>query len=159
MDRRTFLTTVSLGTLAVGMSKEAFAVEEYFPSKVDRGLFETINRVKIPGNKSPLEMSHVPAIIAPAKVKAGEPFAVEVSIGEKIHSMGPTHWIECIELNIGNEPAGRIDLQPKGYLNPKAIFTVVLTKDAAPTGVVTLIVRQRCNLHGYWESTHDVTVE
>ena len=159
MDRRTFVTTAALGALAVGMSKEAFAAELYFPSKVDRGLFETINRVKNPGHKSPLEMSHVPFIIAPAKVKAGEPFVVEVSIGEKVHPMGLTHWIEYIELNIGNEPAGRIDLQSKGYLNPKAIFTVVLTKDAAPSGEVTLIVRQRCNLHGYWESTHDVTVE
>ena len=61
------------------MSKEAFAVERYFPSQADQGLFETINRIKTPGSKSPLEMTHVPAISAPAKVKAGEPFAVEVS--------------------------------------------------------------------------------
>ncbi len=39
--------------------------------------------------------------------------------------MGPVHWIEFIELNIGNEPAGRIDFQSKGYLNPRAGFTVV----------------------------------
>jgi superoxide reductase len=158
MDRRTFVKTAALGTLAIGMSKEVLAGEVYFPDKVDRGLFETINRVKNPASKSPLEMSHVPTIIAPAKVKAGEPFVVEVSIGEKVHSMGSAHWIECIELNIGNEPAGKINLEPKGYLHPKAIFTVVLGKEAAPSGEVTLIIRQRCNLHGYWESSHDVTV-
>ena len=159
MDRRTFVKTAALSAIAGGMSKEAFAVERYFPTMADQGLFETINRVKIPGNKSPLEMTHAPAITAPAKVKAGEPFAVEVSVGEKVHSMGPTHWIESIELNIGNEPAGRIDLQAKGYLHPKVSFTVVLPKDAAPSGKVTLIARQRCNLHGYWESSQDVTIE
>lgn len=159
MDRRTFVKTAAFGTLAIGIGREAFAAERYFPGKADPGLFETINRVKTPGSKTPLEMSHAPFITAPSKVKAGEPFAVEVRVGEKIHAMGPAHWIETIELNIGNEPAGRIDLQSAGYLNPKAIFTVVLAKETAPAGKVTLIARQRCNLHGYWESSQDVTVE
>ena len=92
------------------------------------------------------------------RAKAGEPFTVEVSVGENLHIMSPAHWIEYIELNIGNEPAGRIDLQPKGYLKPKASFTVMLPADAAPTGKVTLIARQRCNLHGLWEGTLDITV-
>jgi superoxide reductase len=159
MDRRTFVKTAALGTLAVGISKEAMAVERYFPTKADQGLFETINRVKNPASKSPLEMSHAPVITAPATVKAGVPFTVEVSIGEKIHPMKANHWIEDVELNIGNEPAGRMDLQANGYLNPKATFTVVLAKEAAPAGMVTLIARQRCNLHGYWESSRNVAVE
>jgi superoxide reductase len=91
-------------------------------------------------------------------VKAGEPFTVEVSVGEVVHPMGSAHWIEFIALNIGNEPAGRVDFQPKGYLNPKATFTVVLQKESAPSGKVTLIANQRCNLHGYWESSQDITV-
>lgn len=125
---------------------------------VDPGLFETINRAKDPSNKTPLEKSHAPFITAPEKVKAGEPFSVEVSVGENLHVMGPAHWIESIELNIGNEPAGRIDLQPKGYLKPKATFTVVLIKEAAPDGKVTLVAHQRCNLHGYWEGSKDIEV-
>lgn len=159
MDRRTFVKTAALGALAVGMSRNALGAERYFPGKADQGLFENINRVKDPASKTPLEMSHAPFITAPVKVKAGEPFTVEVSVGEKIHAMGPAHWIENIELNIGNEPAGRVDLPSTGYLHPKATFTVVLSKEAAPSGEVTLIARQRCNLHGYWESAHNVTVE
>ncbi|MDD3813481.1 MAG: class II SORL domain-containing protein [Desulfocapsaceae bacterium] len=158
MDRRTFVKSAALTTLSVGILKEAFAAEMSSPGKVNRGLFETINRVQNPASKSPLEMSHAPVITAPAKVKAGEPFTVEISVGEKVHGMGPTHWIEYIELNIGNEPAGRIDLQSKGYLQPKATFTVVLAQDAAPSGMVTLIARQRCNLHGYWESSKDISL-
>lgn len=72
--------------------------------------------------------------------------------------MGPSHWIEFIELNIGNEPAGRIDFQPRGYLKPKVTFTVILTKEAAPKGKTILVAHQRCNLHGYWEGSMDVEV-
>lgn len=158
MDRRTFLKSLTIGTVAAGIAGEAFAVERYFPVKVDQSLFETINRVKDPLNKTPLEKSHAPVITAPGTVKSGEPFTVEVSVGEVMHPMGPTHWIEFIALNIGNEPAGRIDFQPRGYLNPKVTFTVVLTKESAPSSKVSLIAHQRCNLHGYWEGSLDIMV-
>lgn len=152
------MKSATMGTVAVGIAGEAFAVEKYFPVKADQGLFETINRVKDPSNKTPLEKSHAPVISAPAKVKVGEPFTVEVSVGEVVHPMGQSHWIEFIMLEIGNEPAGRIDFQSKGYLNPKVTFTVTLTAESAPSGKVTLIAHQRCNLHGYWEGNLDIMV-
>jgi superoxide reductase len=158
MDRRTFLKSVALGTVVAGAPAGVLAAEKYFPSKVDQGLFETINRVKNPSNKTPLEKSHAPVITAPQTVKGGEPFAVQVSIGEVIHPMGQSHWIEFIELDIGNEPAGRIDFQARGYLSPKVTFTVTLAKDSSPSGKVTLIAHERCNLHGYWEGSVDITV-
>jgi superoxide reductase len=158
MERRSFLKAAALGIMTVGAARGALATDPYFPGKADKNLFVSINRVKDPANKTPLEKSHAPVIKAPDTVKAGEPFTVEVSVGEVTHPMGETHWIEFIELNIGNEPAGKVDFQPKGYLNPKATFTVVLGKDAAPEGKLTLVVHQRCNLHGYWESTKDISV-
>jgi superoxide reductase len=158
MDRRTFLKSVAIGTVTASIAGEVFAAEKYYPVKVDQTLFENINRVKDPLNKTPLEKSHAPFITAPGTVKAGEPFTVEVSIGEVLHPMGPAHWIEFIALDIGNEPAGRIDFQPKGYLIPKATFTVVLTKESAPSGRATLNAHQRCNLHGYWEGSLNITV-
>jgi superoxide reductase len=158
MDRRTFLKTAAISTIATGFGATLTSAEQYFPTKVDQSLFTTINRVKDQKNKTPLEKSHAPVISAPASVKSGEPFSIEVAVGEKIHGMSPSHWIEDIELAIGNEPAGRIDMQAKGYMQPKATFTVVLTKEAAPSGKVTLIASQRCNLHGYWESSFDISV-
>jgi superoxide reductase len=158
MDRRLFLKSAALGTIAAGIGVTAASAEIFYPVKVDPSLFTAINRVKDPAKKTPLEMTHAPSISAPASVKAGEVFTVEISVGEKVHPMGPTHWIEYIELAIGNEPAGRIDMQSKGYLKPKATFTLTLPKEAAPTGKVTLVASQRCNLHGYWESTFDITV-
>ena len=158
MDRRTFLKSAAIGTIAAGIARESFAVEQYYPVKVDKDLFKTINRVKDPLKKTMLEKMHAPVISAPEKVKVGQPFTVEVSVGEIIHPMGPTHWIEFIALNIGNEPAGRIDFQPKGYLQPKATFTVVLTKESAPSDKATLVAHLRCNIHGYWEGSLNIRV-
>ena len=158
MERRDFLKNAAISTLAIGISTEAFGMDRFYPTKVDQGLFDTINRVKDPSNKTPLEKTHAPFITAPAKAKAGEPFTVEVSVGEELHPMGPTHWIEFIELNIGNEPAGRMDFQSKGYLNPKAVFTVILQKEATVNGKVTLVAHQRCNLHGYWEESMNIEI-
>lgn len=158
MDRRTFLKTAAIGTITSGITASVAAAERYFPVKADQTLFETINRVKDPAKKTPLEKSHAPAISAPASVKAGEPFVVEVSVGENLHVMGPSHWIEYIKLAIGNEPAGRIDFQPKGFLKPKTTFTVVIPKESAPAGKISLVASQQCNLHGYWESTLDIAV-
>ena len=158
MNRRTFLKTAAIGSIVTGISASVASAERYFPAKVDQSLFTDINRVKDPAKKTPLEKSHAPVISAPASVKAGEPFTVEVSIGENLHGMGASHWIEYIELAIGNEPAGRIDIQPKGYLKPKVTFVVVLPKEAAPSSMVTLVASQRCNLHGLWESSIDISV-
>ncbi len=158
MNRRTFLKTAVSGTFAAGLAGTVVAAERYFPDQVDMKLFETINRVKDPAKKSALEKSHAPFITAPASVKAGEPFIVEVSVGEVLHVMMPVHWIGFIELNLGNEPGGRVDFQPRGYLRPKAAFTVVVPKEAAPGGKVTLVAKQQCNLHGLWEGTLDIAV-
>ena len=158
MERRSFLKAAALGIVSAGVAGRSVCSRTVFPCKADKSLFVSINRVKDPSNKTPLEKSHAPVIKAPETFKAGEPFTVEVNVGKVIHPMGKAHWIEFIELSIGNEPAGRLDFQPKGYLNPKATFTVVLGKDAAPEGKLTLVAHQRCNLHGYWESTKDISL-
>ncbi len=153
-----FLTTVAVGSVATGMVGTVAAAEKYFPVKVDQTLFENINRAKDPANKVGLEKSHAPVLTAPSSIAAGKPFAVEVVIGENLHPMGPTHWIEFIELRLGNQPIARADLQPVGYLVPKITFNVVIPKEAAPEGKATLVARQNCNLHGLWEASINVTV-
>ena len=158
MDRRTFIKGAAWSSASLGLVSLASAADLYFPDKVDMTLFEGINRVKDPAKKTHLEETHAPFIVAPRSVKAGEPFSIEVSVGESLHVMTPAHWIEYIQLRIGNEPAGRITFEPRGYLQPKAKFNVVLTKETAPGGKVTLLATQHCNLHGTWESTFDVNV-
>jgi superoxide reductase len=158
MNRRLFLKTAASGSAALMLAQAVSAAERFFPDKVNQELFQGINRVRDLSGKTALEKGHVPVITAPASVKAGEVFTVEISVGENLHPMGPAHWIEFIELRIGNEPAARADLQSNGFAKPKAAFTMVLPREAAPEGKVTLIARQHCNLHGLWESSFDIVV-
>ena len=157
MDRRMFLKTAMAGSLVAGFAGTA-AATSYFPTQVDLTLFNGINRVKDPTKKSGLEKSHAPVIVVPESVKGGEIFSVEVTVGESLHPMGPSHWIQFIELSIGNEPAGRIDFQSRGFMKPKVVFNISIPKDAAPAGKVTLLARQHCNLHGLWEEKIDISV-
>ncbi len=150
--------TAGLGAAGLSLAGEAFAATEIFPVKVDSTLFKDINRAKNPAKETGLEELHVPVIKAPSKVTAGEPFMVEISVGEKPHPMMQAHYIEFIELNIGNEPAGVANLNSMGYVRPKVSFSIVLTKESAPGGKATLVAHERCNIHGYWEGTKDIEV-
>jgi superoxide reductase len=158
MERRNFLKTAISGSIALGFTGTAMAAEKYFPVKVDSTLFENINRAKDPANKVGLEKSHSPVITAPASVEAGKPFTVEVAVGENLHTMGQAHWIEFIDLRLGNQPIARADFQPVGYLTPKVTFNVIIPKEAVPDGKATLVAIQNCNLHGLWESSANITV-
>ena len=82
-------------------------------------------------------------------------FDRSLTVAERLmNASGPQY----IELRIGNEPAGRVDFQSRGFLKPKAVFTVVIPKEAAVDGRLTLVAEQHCNLHGLWESSADITV-
>ena len=120
MDRRTFIKGAVVSSLAIGVAKTANAAS-YYPNNVDQSLFENINRVKNPAQKTPLEKSHAPFITAPASVKAGEPFIVEVSVGEKLHVMSPAHWIQNIDVDLLVDSLGNIpgDLMNWTFLNLK----------------------------------------
>jgi superoxide reductase len=158
MDRRTFLLQAVAASFITGVASQVSATSYFFQPAVDQLLFDGINRVKDHAKKTGLEKSHSPVIVAPTSAKSGEPFNVEIMVGENLHPMGPGHWIENIELSIGNEPAGRLEFQPRGFMKPKAVFTIAIPKDAAPSGKITLVARQRCNLHGLWESSADISI-
>ena len=143
--------------MVMGGGKRIAFAEQFFPIEVDKALFQNINRVKDPANETPLEEKHSPVITAPDKVRAGEPFDVEIVIGKVLHPMGPLHWIEYVQLNIGNEPAGRVDFRSHGYLKPSTKFSVVLFDDLAGKKI-SLIVQLKCNLHGIWEAYKNVDV-
>ncbi|NIM90122.1 MAG: desulfoferrodoxin [Candidatus Aminicenantes bacterium] len=101
-----------------------------------------------------LEKKHTPVIKAPSKVKKGEPFEVSVKVGEHMpHPNENAHYIEWIELYSGETFLARVDLVPR-LAAPNVKFTVALDH-AHP-----LIAKERCNLHGLWESFPvDIEVE
>ena len=157
MKRRELLKFLMAGGVAMAVSGETAFTAQYPQGMDDDGLFEGINRIKDPAKKTGLEKKHVPVISAPEKVIAGEPFDVEVVVGEIVHPMGPSHWIEYLQLNVANEPAGTVTFRSNGFLKAKARFNVVLG-DNLKGATLPLVVQLRCNLHGIWEGYINVEV-
>jgi len=94
-----------------------------------------------------LEKKHTPVIEAPTKVKKGESFEVQVEVGKHLkHPNENAHYIEWIELYSGETFLARVDLVPK--LTEPKVKLVVALDHAHP-----LIAKERCNLHGLWQSS------
>jgi superoxide reductase len=114
----------------------------------DEDLFCGLNKAKS-GNveeMTDLEKKHTPVIGAPAKVKKGEPFEVSVEVGKLLaHPNENGHFIEWIELFSGDTFLARINLEPRLTV-PHVKFVVALDHSHA------LVAKERCNLHGVWES-------
>lgn len=114
---------------------------------------------------------HVPVIEAPEKVKAGEPFAVTLSVGKEIaHPNTAAHYIKDVKLYYVQDGGKFIvevgtanfdvhgdsaDPQNPGpaLCEPCATFKVKLAKSG------TFVAKSYCNIHGLWESSKTITVE
>jgi len=101
--------------------------------------------------------SHTPKISAPDKVKAGEPFTVEISVGP--HPNTVQHSIRYIEIFFKEEgrifnpiTVAKIELTPE-YAEPNVTLTLKLKK----SGILYAV--EYCNLHGLWEARKNIAVE
>lgn len=113
-----------------------------------------VNEPKDKDNLSDLEKKHIPVIYAPEKVKKNEPFEVKIEVGKLLaHPNEPGHFIEWIELYSGDTFLGRVHYNG-GATYPTALFKVKLTHAHGP-----LKAWGKCNLHGLWESTKEISVE
>jgi superoxide reductase len=157
MDRREAIKVAVLGGAALVLGHGRALAKEYYPTQVDEKLFQGINRVENPREEKGLEKAHSPVIKTPDTVKAGEVFTVEVDVGQLPHPMGPTHWIEYLQLNIGNEPAGTVIFRSHGYVKAAAKFNVLLGNELKGK-TVSLIVQNKCNLHGIWQNYANIMV-
>ena len=100
---------------------------------------------------------HVPIIETPTKVKAGEPFAVNVKVGGidgVEHPNTLSHWINWVALYAEERLIARVELGAEltdGYV---VSLNVTLNESA------TLKAQEFCNLHGVWEGqTKKIIVE
>lgn len=151
--RREFLAKglwATAGLLALSPLKTAFA-ENYPASKAEPDLLARVNRAKDPGNLQGVEVGHVPQIKSPVAVKAGEPFEVEVTVGQKLHEMIPVHYIDWIDLYAGEIFLTKIILTP--HLTQPVFKTIVVLKASAVLRAV-----EHCNIHGLWEGSKQVEV-
>lgn len=121
---------------------------------MEKGLFCGINTPKDAANMTDLEKKHTPVIECPDSVRAGEPFQVKIKVGEMPHVMEEGHHIQWIDVYFKNNFFARVDLTPK-FTRPEVTLTLERHSKHASS---TLRVIERCNLHGQWEATKDISV-
>lgn len=120
----------------------------------EKGFFCGINRPKDRTDLTETEKKHIPVIECPNTVKSGEPFQVRISVGEIPHVMEESHHIQWIHVYSGENFNARIDLTPV-FTKPEV--TVTLLK-GGKHDTSTLKVVERCNLHGQWEASKEITI-
>ncbi len=107
---------------------------------------------------------HVPAIIAPEKISAGEVAKIRVHVGEDIaHPNTLEHYIKWIKLYFVPEGGkfaielGNYEFSAHGesdvFAEPSVEVSVKLPKSGK------LYSMSYCNIHGLWEDELEVTVE
>lgn len=112
----------------------------------------TINQVKDMDNMTDLEKKHVPLIHVEGTPSAGEEFPVTVWVGEHLaHPSEAEHHIEFIDLYLDDKFIARCDLT-WGATTPKVTFNIMLDTSGK------LRAYERCNLHGDWTYSYDISV-
>jgi superoxide reductase len=120
----------------------------------DPALFCKVNRAENPDAKTPLEQKHTPVITVPEVIKADEFTPVRIKVGEITHPNENAHFIQWVELYLNDVYLARYD------------FTAVVTSPEVEAKVkfihsglkAKLRAIARCNVHGLWEGTKDITV-
>lgn len=120
----------------------------------EKSLFCGMNKPADPANLTETEKKHMPVISCPDTVKAGEPFKVNIKVGEIPHVMQEGHSIQWIDVYSGENFLVRIDLTPVFTV---AEVTITLVK-AGKHRTSALRAVERCNLHGQWEAVKQITV-
>lgn len=117
-------------------------------------LFSKMNRPENPQSMTDLEKKHLPVITAPDSVKDGECFNVIVEVGKLLtHPNEMEHFIQFVDLYAGEVYLSRMDFTAETTC-PTMNVCVSL-----PAGSGSLRAVARCNKHGVWEGSKDITVE
>ena len=97
------------------------------------------------------DAKHTPVITAPAKVNAGEPFEVTITVGEKMHPSKADHMIQWIALYADEVLLAHVTLSPVVTI-PVVTVTVSLQES------VTLRALSQPNHSAPWEASRKITV-
>ena len=120
----------------------------------EAGLFCQVNRAKAPNNKEAIEQKHLPVINVPDAIKSQQFSDVKITVGEIEHPNENGHFIQWIELYVGDVYLGRFAFAP---VMTKPEITIPLSIAHGNRKTVLRAV-SRCNLHGIWESTKEIKI-
>lgn len=92
----------------------------------EKALFCKVNKVADGSAPSEMEKKHTPVIGIPETIRAGQFFDVKITVGEIAHPNDNEHFIQWIELFIGNVYLGRFDFVAV-MTRPEITIPVVLS--------------------------------
>jgi superoxide reductase len=131
----------------------------------EQDFFASINRPKDMNNLTGLEAKHVPKLLLPPTISAGQPFALKVQVGQTMHPIERQHYIEWVEVFLGEVWIAQV-LFSAVRTQPKAEFSLVLDAPAQIRAQIPPNVKadapscwaQMCNIHGTWENAVEAPV-
>ncbi len=103
------------------------------------------------------EKKHTPFIECPDSVKAGEIYEVKIKTSGVEHPMEDGHFIQFIELKIGDIPLARVNLTQ--YTKPEVVLNVKAPGEGHEGNTMKLTSYMYCNLHGIWKSEKEINIE
>ncbi len=121
----------------------------------ERTLFCQVNKAADLNNLSILEQKHLPKIEVPDEIEAGEFFQVTVTVGHIPHPNENEHFIQWVELSLNGIYLARFDFAPI-MTSPQVRLPIQLVHPGLKT---KLEAASRCNLHGVWRSSIEVSAD
>lgn len=118
-----------------------------------KALFCKVNRWEPGTELSEMAKKHIPVIEIQDVLEAGKFYDAKIKVGEIAHPNENEHFIQWIELYIGNVYLGRFDFAPV-MTKPEITIPIVLSHAGLNSSLRAIA---RCNLHGLWEG--DVKVQ
>ena len=103
------------------------------------------------------EKKHTPLIECKDVVKAGELFEVKVHSAGVDHPMDDDHFIQFIELKVGEITLVRVDLTQ--YVKPDVVLYIKAPSEEHKGYEMKLSAYMYCNLHGIWKYEKEVKIE
>jgi superoxide reductase len=107
----------------------------------DAPILGPLNMVAGFDTASDFEKKHTPHIDID---QAGDVYHITVTVGHEVpHPNQPDHFIDWIELMIGDAPIARFDLSP---VVTSPVVSIAIDAEAG----TTVRAVEHCNLHGLW---------
>ena len=113
--------------------------------------FEQIHRAADPAHPTADERVRAAVLTLPARVRAGRPFELGVSVGTPVREGTADEHVEWIEVRAGNERVARFELAPGNAL-PSVRLSMRVTE------ATTLRVLVMWSGAGLWETTRPIAV-
>uniref|UniRef100_A9AAF4 Desulfoferrodoxin ferrous iron-binding region n=1 Tax=Methanococcus maripaludis (strain C6 / ATCC BAA-1332) TaxID=444158 RepID=A9AAF4_METM6 len=103
------------------------------------------------------EKKHVPMIECKSTVKPDEIYEVKIHTAGVEHPMEDGHFIQFIDLKVGEYPLLRVQLTQ--HSKPDVVVKIKAPNEEHKGHTLKLVAYMFCNIHGLWKYEKEVKIE